>query len=266
MKITTLASGSKGNCTLVQTDKTNILIDAGISLQEIENKLNYLGVDPHSISGILVTHEHGDHIKSVGAFSRKYNAKIYASSDEWGVLLNKIGKVDVENRMSFVQNEFILNDIGVRAFELSHDSHTCYGYSIFNNGNKFSIATDLGYAPKNVITNLAGSELIVLEANHDEKMLLNNPNYSISLKKRILSNSGHLNNNATSEVIEKLLNYNLKQVVLGHLSEENNTPALAYSQIKSNLASHGIEEGKHIFIDVSTQHDIGHTFVLKDKK
>ena len=265
MKITTLASGSKGNCTLVQTDKTNILIDAGITLQEIEAKLQFLGVDPKSISGILVTHEHGDHIKSVGAFSRKYGTKIYANYEEWAVLLSKIGKVNVENRMSFVQNEFMLNDIGVRAFELSHDSHTCFGYSIYNNGNKFSIATDLGYAPQSVINNLANSELIVLEANHDEKMLINNPKYSVSLKKRILSNSGHLNNNATSDVIEKLMNSNLKQVILGHLSEENNTPSLAYTQVKSNLARHGIEEGKNIFIDVSTQHEIGHTVELKNK-
>lgn len=266
MKITTLASGSKGNCTLIETDKTKLLIDAGLTLAEIENRLKLVRVNPCEINGILVTHEHGDHIKGVGAFSRKYNCPVYANHEEWGVLLSKLGKIDVANRMSFVQNEFIINDVGIRAFPVSHDSTTCFGYSIFNGGNKFSIATDLGYAPEQVINNLKNSQMIVLEANHDEKMLINNPNYPLSLKKRILSNSGHLNNNATSSIIEQLAGYNLNQVVLGHLSEENNSPNLAFNSVTINLEKCGIVEGKHLFIDVATQNQVGHTFELPDKK
>lgn len=265
MKITALASGSKGNCTLVETDKAKVLIDAGISLQEIEQKLAILNVNPKEINGILITHEHIDHIKSAGAFSRKYNCPIYANHEEWPILLQKLGNLQPENKKSFIQSEFIINDMGVRSFELSHDSFSCFGYSIFEGDKKFSIATDLGFAPLKVIENLKGSSLIMLEANHDENLLLNNPKYSLTLKKRILSNKGHLSNTLCSNVIANLVGGNLQQVVLSHLSEENNSPSLAYGTIKQQLLEKGIEEGKHVFIDVATQHEIGHTFHLKAK-
>ena len=126
MKITTLASGSKGNCTLVETEKTKILIDAGISLAEIEKKLEILKVNPFDIQGIIITHEHSDHIKSVGAFSRKYNSLVFANHEEWPVLLHKIGNINSENKRSFVESEFIINDLGVRSFELSHDSNKLF--------------------------------------------------------------------------------------------------------------------------------------------
>lgn len=266
MKITTLASGSKGNCTLVETDSAKILIDAGISLQELESKLSYLGVNPKDISGIIVTHEHSDHIKSVGPFSRKYNCPIYASSEEWPILLHKIGNIEQENKKGFVQSEFMINDLGVRSFKLSHDSSSCYGYSFFADNAKFSIATDLGYAPQEVVNNLKDSTVVILEANHDERMLLNNPKYPLILKKRILSNQGHLSNNATSNVIASLVGGNLQQVILAHLSEENNSPTIAYGTIKRQLLQRGIEEGKHVFIDVASQYEIGHTFEIKKKK
>lgn len=266
MKITTLASGSKGNCTLVETDKTCLLIDCGIALQEVEDKLKLLGVNPSRIEGIIVTHEHSDHIKSVGAFSRKYNCKIYANYNEWSILLKKLGNVEQNNVRSFITDDFIINDVGIKSFQLSHDSQTCFGYSFYNDGNKFSIATDLGFAPKNVVENLKDSSLIILEANHDEKMLLNNPKYPLILKKRILSNKGHLSNNASADVISSLVGGNLQQVVLAHLSEENNSPSLAYGSIKNNLLKKGIEEGKHVFIDVASQYETGHTFELKSNK
>lgn len=265
MKVVTLASGSKGNCTLVQTSKSRILVDAGINLAEIESKLLKLGINPNSIDAILITHEHSDHIKSVGAFARKYGCRVYAHNLEWQVLESKIGAIKPFQQREFFGSDFYLDDLTVSSFELSHDCNLCLGYSFFNNGNKISIATDLGIVTPLVIKSLKGSSLIILEANHDEKLLLNNPKYSIALKNRILSSKGHLSNISTSNAISQLVGGELQQIVLAHLSEENNSPELAYNTIKTDLLSKGIVEGENVFIDVSTQKNIGNIFNLKDK-
>lgn len=264
MKIVTLASGSKGNCTLLQTDRVKILIDAGINLAEIEDKLRILDVNPKDIAGILVTHEHSDHIKGLGPFARKYGSYVFAHSAEWKILEEKIGRIDIRQKKEFVSSSFFIEDLTVNSFQLSHDCNLCLGYSFFNQGNKISIATDLGIVTPSVIENLKDSLLIILEANHDEKLLLNNTNYSSVLKQRILSNRGHLSNLATATAIANIMNSNLKQIVLAHLSEENNSPELAYKTIKQELLKYGIVEGENLFIDVSTQHEIGSVFDIKN--
>ena len=265
MKVITLASGSKGNCTLISTGKTNILVDAGINLSEIEGKLKIIGVEPSSIYAILITHEHSDHIKTAGIFARKYNCLVIAHEDEWPVLLNKIGKLKTEQKISFAHNNFYLQDLTVSAFELSHDCEKCYGYSFYNQGNKISIATDFGRPTKTILENLKDSNIVILEANHDENLLLNNPNYSNVLKHRILSSKGHISNRTCASIIRDIYTPNLQQIILAHLSEENNSPKLAYETVKAELNNYGIVEGKHIFIDVATQHNIGHLFELKNE-
>ncbi len=266
MKIVTLASGSKGNCTLLQSEKCKILIDAGINVSEIETKLLTLNVNPSEIDAILITHEHIDHIKSVGLFAKKYGSCVYAHNLEWQVLEDKVkNHIKPEQQKDFFSTDFFLKDLTVGSFELSHDSNLCLGYSFFNSGNKFSIATDLGVITPLVIKALKESSLIILEANHDEKLLLNNPKYSISLKNRILSSKGHLSNFATADALIQLVGGKLQQVVLAHLSEENNSPSLAYNTVKTELIKNGIVEGENVFIDVSTQHKIGNIFHLKDK-
>jgi phosphoribosyl 1,2-cyclic phosphodiesterase len=265
MKVVTLASGSKGNCTLIQTEKSNILVDAGIKITEIESRLIKLGIDPSLIDAIIITHEHIDHIKSVGLFARKYGCKVYAHNLEWQVLEDKIGYIKPEQQKDFFGTDFYINDLTVSSFELSHDCNLCLGYSFFNCGNKVSIATDLGIVTPLVIKALKDSSLVILEANHDEKLLLNNSHYSYALKNRILSNKGHLSNITSGEAIAQLVGGQLQQVVLAHLSEENNSPSLAYNTIKTELLKKGIIEGENVFIDVSTQHKIGNIFNLKDK-
>ncbi|MBQ0017521.1 MAG: MBL fold metallo-hydrolase [Clostridiales bacterium] len=264
MKICTLASGSKGNCTLIQTDSVNILVDAGISVSEIEQKLQILEVEPKSIYAILITHEHSDHIKNVGAFARKYNCKVFAHENEWQILSEKIGELDIKNKIAFDFQTFYIQDLTINAFPLSHDCQMCVGYSFYNQGSKISIATDTGYPTKQMIESLKESNLIILEANHDEHLLLNNPKYSSILKKRILSNKGHLSNHTTAEVIMNIYSSNLKQVILAHLSEENNTPSLAYNTVKQDILKAGIVEGEHLYIDVASQHNLGNIFDLKN--
>ena len=262
MKIVNLGSGSKGNCTLVCSNTSNILIDAGLAVAEIETKLDYLGVDPLNINGILITHEHSDHIKSVGKLSKKYNIPVYTHVLEASCLRMRDKEILPELIKTFDDNDFYIDDFTVSSFKLSHDANLCVGYSIYSNGAKFSIATDLGCCPANVVEKLKDSNLVLLEANHDENLLANNPKYPLILKKRILSNKGHLSNIATAQVISQLVG-GTNQVLLGHLSEENNTPSLAYTTIKNFLAQRGIIEGKHIFIDVTYQHQISNIFEIK---
>ena len=264
MKIINLGSGSKGNCTLVTSNNTIILIDAGLSVAEIETKLDYLKVDPANIDGILVTHEHIDHVKSVGKLSKKYEIPVYLHILEKDCLLSKDKDLLPYLVKVFDDNDFYVGDFTICSFKLSHDANLCLGYSIYSDGAKFSIATDLGYCPKQIVEKLKGSNVVLLEANHDENLLANNPKYPIILKRRILSNKGHLSNIASAEVISQLVG-GTSQVILGHLSEENNNPNLAYNTIKKYLAQKGIEEGKHIFIDVAYQHQLSNIFEIKNK-
>lgn len=263
MKVITLASGSKGNCILIATDTTKILVDQGLTLIDVETRLKAINVDPSEIYAIVVTHEHSDHIKGVGTFARKYGCYVVANQTEWEVLDKKLGKLDEIQKIKYNSSNFYLKDLTVCAFRLSHDAHTCFGYSFYNQGYKISIATDFGVPSKQILDNLKDSNVLILEANHDENLLLNNPKYSSMLKQRILSSKGHISNKTCAHIIGEIFSTNLKQVILAHLSEENNTPQLAYDTVKSELLKYGIVEGKHIYVDVAMQHSIGHLFDLK---
>ena len=265
MKVITLASGSKGNCTYIESNQAKLLVDCGITLAEVETKLKILGVDPAQIYAILVTHEHSDHIKSVGAFARKHGCFVFALDTEWQILDKKLGKLEDVQKVKFSLNNFYIQDITVSPFRLSHDAYSCVGYSFYNQGNKISIATDFGVPTTNILQNLKDSNIIILEANHDENLLLNNPKYSASLKQRILSSKGHISNKTCASVIKNIFTENLTQVILAHLSEENNSPSLAYETVKAELEKYGLIEGKHLYIDVASQHNMGHLFELKNK-
>jgi phosphoribosyl 1,2-cyclic phosphodiesterase len=263
MKIVTLASGSKGNSIYLETDEIKVLVDIGITIKQIEQRLAILEVEPVTINAILITHEHSDHLKGVAAFAKKYGTKIYVHKLLWQVFLEKLKDNSLTEQMIFFEEDFKIADLSVSSFELPHDSVYCIGYSFLNNGKKISIATDLGYTNARIIEKLKNSTLVILEANYDEHLLHQNPKYPIYLKSRIMSNKGHLSNLHAAETILQLVNYNVKQIVLAHLSEENNAPEVAYNTVKNFLLSKGVEEGKHIFVDVSTQHKIGNIFNIK---
>lgn len=263
MRVCTLASSSKGNCVLVYTDNTKILIDLGVTVSYVEEKLNKLGINPREIDAILNTHEHIDHTKNIGAFMRKYGTMLYCHSDGYEKLIAKLGNVNIDQIMCFEDLPFRIGDFVVRAFKLPHDASSCVGFSFEENGNRFSIATDLGHYDDEIVNNLKGSKLVVLESNHDPKMLQNNPKYPYMLKQRIAGKSGHLNNTQSAEIVLKLVGSGTKQVLLAHLSEENNTPELAYSTICDYLKKYGIIEGVHIKIDVAPPNGFSPIFYLK---
>jgi len=265
MKAVSLASGSKGNSYLISTEKTKVLIDLGIGEKELLEKLETLKVNPNSIDAIFITHEHDDHIKGLSTFLKNYSPQIYIHNNSVD-LANKKLKKSLKNEIVFYDEDtFNFKDIHVEQFALSHDSKHCCGYSIYSHDGKVSVCTDLGYCSSTALNNLKNSNLVYLEANHDVNLLLDNPNYPGFLKQRILSNIGHLSNKASSEVIESLAYNKVNQIVLSHLSEENNSPSLAYNYIKNELKNKDIIEGKNIFIDVASQYRIGTLFNITNK-
>lgn len=252
MRIVNLSSGSDGNLTYIETQSTKILVDAGLSCREIENRLALLNVKGDEINAILVTHEHCDHIKGLNNFASKFTTRIYAHNDEWEILSSKLNKIKDSQKHFFNSFPFDINDLHISAFKLPHDSVCCVGFTIENNNKKVSLLTDLGDIDTGILQNVLGSQLVYLEANHDIELLKNNINYPATLKQRILSKVGHLSNIASAEAISLLAQNGTRQIVLSHLSKENNDPILAYMTIKDYLLSKGIIEGENIKIDVAT--------------
>ncbi len=263
MRAVSIASGSKGNCIYVETNQCKFLVDIGISCSLLEEKLKLVNIDPSTIDAVFVTHEHSDHCSGLGAFARKYKTKIYMHTSGFPFVNKKLGKISPEQIVCFANTDFFVGDTTISTFPIPHDSNFCIGY-VFNCDNKrVAIATDMGHYNNVIINKLVGVDLIYLESNHDEQVLLNNPKYSATLKNRILSPKGHLSNVNCGKLITELVGGGLKQIILSHLSEENNTPLLAYTTVKQVLQKNGIIEGEHVCVDVATQHKIGTFFEIQ---
>ncbi len=262
MKVITLSSSSRGNSVLIMGEKTNMLIDAGINVSIIVDKLSKLNVDPNTINAILSTHEHSDHTKGIGPFIRKYGSMLYVHSNGKEALLKKLGKITPNKIVEFYDMPFMVGEFEVTPFKLPHDATSCVGYRISNGANSIAYATDLGYATPDIVNQLKNCKLVILESNHDEKMLVANPHYSDSLKRRILGKNGHLSNMASAKVVCELAVSNVKQVVLAHLSLENNDPNLAFETHCSYLMAQGITPGVNIKIDIAPPFTLGTLFKL----
>lgn len=257
MRVINLASGSKGNCTLVESEQCAVLIDCGIPLENVELDLLSVGSTATKISAIVVTHTHSDHIKSVVKFSKKYDVPVFATDKNWEE--GKLQKIELKNRRFLDNEEFFVGDLKFKAFELSHDAVSTVGYTVECGGKKFSQATDLGVMTSAIIDQIAGSDLIFLEANYDEHMLKTG-SYPRIIKERILSEHGHLSNEDCGEAISILSKLGTKYFVLMHISENNNTPELAYGTVKSILKNKNLD---NIYVGISYQYKVGSNFVLK---
>lgn len=239
LKLCSIASGSSGNCIYVGTDNVNLLVDSGISRKKVELGLNAIDIDPNDIDGILITHEHSDHIKGIGVFARKYKKPIYATKKTWNATLNynPLGKMPDDLFVEIFPNEdFVIKDMMIHPFKSFHDAIDPVCYTFRSEDKKISVATDLGCYDKYIIDNLHGSNVLFIEANHDVK-LLEVGKYPYFLKKRILSDIGHLSNEKSGELISTLYDEALSHVILGHLSRENNFPELAYESVKTVLSN-----------------------------
>ena len=261
-----LASGSKGNATYIETEHSKILIDSGLSLKELEVRLSLIGVSPAELDGVVVTHEHADHIKSVGMLSRKYEVDVFAHGDIWESLIQRTGFIPLKNQKMITDDIFAINDMDIVPYSLPHDAIHCLGYSVYNKDNKVSFATDLGHITNDIMSNIIRSDLVILESNHDPDMLRRAQKYPETTKRRILSNHGHLSNEASAEALRVLLHQNVRGVILAHLSEETNSPELAMSVAERILAEEKAERGKDIHIGIAPQRHVGSMYKLKSKK
>lgn len=238
MKLTTLASGSSGNSTLITGGETSLLVDAGLSGKAIEQKLESLGVNPKSLAGILVTHEHRDHTQGVGVLARRHKLPVYALDDCLPLLgVGKLPEVVVLKSGS----AFELGDLKVELFDTSHDSAASTGLVCYHGESKVGLATDTGQVSEVMVRKLSGCSGLVFEANHDEEMLWNG-SYPYYLKRRITATTGHLSNKDAGKALAEIIDSRTKRLVLAHLSEENNDPGLALQTVANILVEIGVPE------------------------
>lgn len=261
LKIQTLSSGSAGNITYIGSKTTHILVDIGLPLSTTLKLMSQANIDPHSITGIVITHEHSDHIKGVADFVTQYNVPIYCHENSLKTLKRCL-KLPPHHYIA-TANNFMIGDINVTCFTVPHDSNFCLGYTFQNDHSVVGIATDIGQMTDTILSHLATCQIVVLESNHDIQKLTANPKYPDWLKRRILGNRGHLSNLDCGRAIAKLYQANVSQVILAHLSEKNNTPTLAYQTVKQYLQSQNITEGQDIYIDVALQNQIGNCYCLE---
>lgn len=237
MELCSIASGSSGNCIYAGTENSHLLVDAGISGKKIEAGLNEIGLKTSEIQGILVTHEHSDHIKSLGVLARKYGIPMYATQGtiDWIRKKDAIGKVDQSLFHAIVpEQEFVLGDITVCPVHTSHDAADPVAYIMRSGKKSMAVLTDLGKYDDYLVDKMQGLDVLLLEANHDVHMLQVGT-YPYYLKKRILGDNGHLSNELSGQLLGKLLHDRFKKVILGHLSRENNYPDLAYETVRLEI-------------------------------
>lgn len=251
LKFCSLFSGSSGNASYIGIEKTHILVDAGFTGKRVEQALKDIDIDPNMLDGILITHEHSDHIQSVGVLSRKYNVPIYANEGTWEAMEDKIGNIAIRNIRLFENDrDFYIKDINIQPYSIPHDAADPVGFCFFHGCNKISIMTDLGHTNNKIIKTVMDSDLVILEANHDVDMLQGG-SYPWPLKKRILGLKGHLSNKDAGLALVEMIKGKLTHVLLAHLSKENNIPHLAYKTVIDILEAHGIKNRKDIMIDMT---------------
>lgn len=259
-----LFSGSSGNALFFQYEGTRILIDAGKPGRAIEEALRGIGAAPETLSALLITHEHSDHILGAGVLARRFHLPVYATAETWKAMGEKIGKVPRELRHEFFAGQdFMLGDMGVSPFSIPHDAADPVGYRVWGGEISAAVATDLGHFSRDVYERIRGSDLVLLESNHDPELLRANPHYSPALKSRILGERGHLSNEACGKALLSLIAGGTRHVILGHLSGENNTPVLARRVSGEMLAAEGIRPGADVMLEVALRDETGPVYTVR---
>lgn len=254
MQVYTIASGSGGNCTLVKDGDTAVLIDAGISMKRIISSLSELDVLPGQLSGILITHEHNDHIYGLRTLVKHYDIPIFAPRTVANHLCWSIAGVEDYLTALLPGQDYSIKDLTVLPFHTPHDTPESVGYRITGNG-VFGFCTDCGHVTDEVLEGLCGVDAAVIEANHDLDMLRMG-SYPPALKRRILSDNGHLSNNSCGFLAKELYKSGTRKMVLGHLSHENNLPAIARSSVSGILSAEGIDIEDGLVLEVAPEKDI----------
>lgn len=236
-----LYSGSSGNCLFVENNSTKILVDCGVSGKKVCEGLESIDKKIEDIDAIIVTHEHSDHVQSLGLISKKYNIPVYANTETWQAMPTQSQKILENNKKTFNNdNDFEIGNLLIHPFSTPHDAANPCGFNIYSGKRKISIATDLGHMDNVILENLKGSSFILLESNYDPE-ILKVSKYPYILKQRIAGPNGHLSNSTAGKTIGCLIQNDLKTVMLGHLSKENNFPELAYQTVVEELIGQNID-------------------------
>ena len=239
MRIVTFASGSTGNCCLVSDGGVNVLIDAGISARRIVQGLGVLGLAPQDVCGVLITHEHSDHISGLPVLVKRTGMRIFAPS-ELGEVLKRV-KPELSESIDYIPPDggLCVGDVRITAFPTPHDASASFGYRI-EGSEVFAFATDTGHISDELLEGLQGADTVVIEANHDKVILKNGP-YPPFLKQRVLSKHGHLSNDDCAKLACLLADSGTRQIILGHLSQQNNTPEAAETAVSEALSGRNVK-------------------------
>lgn len=258
MKFCTLSSGSSGNCVYIEHNGFRILVDCGRSGKHIQGQMELIGEDAADVDAILVTHEHIDHIRGVGVLSRRYDLPVYATRGTWASIRRegKIGEFKAHNEREFISgDEIFLGDIAVKSFAIPHDAAEPVGYR-FDLGSKICVvATDIGHISSEVEENIFGADIALLESNHDVQML-EQGEYPPFLKLRILGDRGHLSNRDAASVAARMVQSGTRHLILGHLSEQNNCPAIVREEMKRVMEKIGAKVGEDFTMEIAERHGV----------
>ncbi|KRN13108.1 beta-lactamase domain-containing protein [Fructilactobacillus fructivorans] len=243
MKISVLSSGSGGNVTYIETNQHKVLLDAGLSGKKIEHLMNSIGRSLNDVDKLFVTHEHTDHAKSVGILARKYNMEVYANEKTWNAMSRKIGKFPEEQKFIFDPDTIkTFGDLDVESFSVSHDAADAQFYNFHDGDKSFVVLTDTGYVSDHIEGVIKDANAYVLECNHDVEMLRNG-DYSWPTKQRIMSDEGHLSNEAGADAMIDIIGRDTKNIFIGHRSHHNNMKSLAHLTVASMLENEGFGVG-----------------------
>ena len=246
LEFSVLASGSTGNAIYVGTEKHKLLVDAGLSGKKLEELFAKAHLDPKDLDGLLVTHEHSDHIKGLGIFARRYKLPIYANAKTWDAMSGLIGEIPVEQKFHFDMDTVkTFDDLDVESFGVSHDAAEPMFYTFHHEGKKLSIATDLGYVSDRIKGTIRNSDMLVFESNHDINMLMMG-RYPWNVKRRILGDMGHVSNEDAAAALSDIIGDQTKRIYLAHLSKDNNMKDLARLSVQQTLEQNGFAVGEQI--------------------
>jgi phosphoribosyl 1,2-cyclic phosphodiesterase len=249
VNFTILGSGSAGNSAYLETDETRVLVDAGFSPRQIRQRLAGIGRAPENLTAILITHEHSDHIQGLVGIAEKLGIPVYCNRATQEEIIRQL-RAKLDFRLFVTGNSFEVGDIAVETFSIPHDAQDPVGYLLRTNAGAFGIATDLGHVTKLVIERVRAANVLVLEANHDVRMLQQCPHRPWSLKQRILSRHGHLSNEAAADATAEIVSAELRHLYLGHLSRDCNRPELAFGAVQGCLLRLG---AKHVSLGLTAQ-------------
>lgn len=263
-----IASGSSGNCYAIVSQNARVLLDAGISGKRIKEGLESINISPYDIDGILITHEHIDHIKGAGIFSRKYDTPIYANEKTWESMKCIIGKIKEHNiKVLKTCDVFSIKDIEIKSFNIPHDAVEPVGYSFFRGEVQLSVATDIGYMTEEIFNEINEADFLVLESNHDVEMLKVG-RYPWNVKQRILGEKGHLSNVDAGKALIEIIRSHKKgrEVLLAHLSHENNFPQMAHQTIKNILEEEEYYIGTDVNIYIALREEVSGIYKVERRE